>query len=339
MSVASLTWGPIYIGVVFNILLFGIMLTQTYLYFNTYKRDKAWMKLLVGFLVLCDTLNTGFDIALPYVPLISQYGDQSVLNNATWIARTDPAMTAIIALVVQWFFAWRIKVLTTNYPTVVLIVICSFAQFCGGIGTAIAVGIVPQFSSFQKFKVIVIIWLGFSALADALIMFGLVWHLRKNRTGFAKTDDTINRIIRLTVQTGMLTTVCALVDLILYLASPTGVHLIFNLPLSKLHTNSLMSSLNSRAGWGYSTGGVSTHDHGLQRETHKPVALDGNRVTVINGSSNGNHTKSSQQVVIGVETSRQVFVDDESFEMSSLDKDTKVANGVHPQAYSADNYV
>ena len=28
----------------------------------------------------------------------------------------------------------------------------------------------------------------------------------------------------------------------------------FNLPLSKLYTNSLMSSLNSRAGWKYGTG-------------------------------------------------------------------------------------
>ncbi len=33
---------------------------------------------------------------------------------------------------------------------------------------------------------------------------------------------------------------------------PTGLHLIFNLPLSKLYTNCLMSSLNSRAGWQYS---------------------------------------------------------------------------------------
>ncbi len=33
---------------------------------------------------------------------------------------------------------------------------------------------------------------------------------------------------------------------------PTGLHLIFNLPLSKLYTNSLMSSLNSRTGWQYS---------------------------------------------------------------------------------------
>ena len=68
----------------------------------------------------------------------------------------------------------------------------------------------------------------------------------------------------------MITAVCAIVDLILFLAtvSPvtfhglialtitqsSGLHLVFNLPLSKLYTNSLMSSLNSRKGWNYSTG-------------------------------------------------------------------------------------
>ena len=40
----------------------------------------------------------------------------------------------------------------------------------------------------------------------------------------------------------------------LIVLQPTGLHLIFNLPLSKLYTNSLMSSLNSRAGWKYGTG-------------------------------------------------------------------------------------
>lgn len=32
------SYGPIFIGVVFNIVLYGIMITQTYLYYNVYKR-------------------------------------------------------------------------------------------------------------------------------------------------------------------------------------------------------------------------------------------------------------------------------------------------------------
>jgi len=245
--------GAIFIGVIFNVVLYGIMITQTYLYFNVYKRDKIWMKLFVATLFICDTLNCAFDITFVYIPLVRDYGNVSALSYATWVFSTDPALTAIIALMVQMFFAWRVKVLTNNWPSVIFIAFCSVCQWCGGIGTAIACGIIPEFVHFQKFQVIVIIWLAFSAVADTSITLALVWHLRKHRTGFTMTDDIVNKIIRMTVQTGMITAVCAIIDLIAFLAIPSGLHLVFNLPLSKLYTNSLMSSLNSRAGWKYGT--------------------------------------------------------------------------------------
>ncbi|THG96863.1 hypothetical protein EW026_g5047 [Hermanssonia centrifuga] len=254
-------YGPIFIGVVFNILLYGIMITQTFLYFAVYKNDRFWMKAFVGLLFLCDTINCALDVAFVYIPLVSDYGNQDALNTATWVFATDPAMTAIIALLVQMFFAWRVKVLTGNWFVVGFIALCSICQWCGGLGTAIAVGMIPEFVHFQKFEVIVIIWLVFSALADTAITLALTWHLRKHKTGFTVTDDVVDRIIRMTVQTGLVTALCAIIDLIAFLATPTGIHLIFNLPLSKLYTNSLMSSLNSRAGWGYSSSAVQAmHD-------------------------------------------------------------------------------
>ncbi|KAJ6488054.1 hypothetical protein C8R45DRAFT_264917 [Mycena sanguinolenta] len=56
----------------------------------------------------------------------------------------------------------------------------------------------------------------------------------------------VDRIIRITLQTGLTTAVCAIADLILFLADPVGLHLAFNFPLCKLYTNSLFSSLNAR---------------------------------------------------------------------------------------------
>ncbi|KAI0084805.1 hypothetical protein BDY19DRAFT_997371 [Irpex rosettiformis] len=298
-SPATLTYGPIFIGVVLNIMLYGIMVTQMFLYFTVYKRDKPWIKVFVCLLFLCDTLNTAFDIAFVYIPLVTKYGDVEALTYATWIFSTDPAMTSIIALMVQMFFAWRVKVLTRNWPLVSFIMLCSIVQWCGGLGTSIACGIIPEFIHFQRFKVIVIIWLAFSATADAIITAALVWHLRKHRTGFSKTDDVVNKIIRLTVQTGMITALCAVADLIAFLASPSGIHLVFNLPLAKLYTNSLMSSLNSRAGWKYgnSVGRALNHDEGQQSGSN-----DSNR--------GGRPIFGSQQRPI-----QQVFVDVESHEM------------------------
>ncbi|KAL4243310.1 DUF6534 domain-containing protein [Abortiporus biennis] len=311
-SPATITYGPIFIGVVFNILLYGIMITQTFLYFTVYKRDKMWMKLFVSVLFLCDTLNCAFDIAFVYIPLVNNFDNVMALQNASWVFATDPAMTAIIALMVQLFFTWRVKVLTGSIPAVIFIAFCSICQWCGGMGTAIAVGMIPEFTHFQKFKVIVIIWLAFSAVADTAITVALVWHLRKHRTGFSATDDVVNKIIRMTVQTGLVTALCAVIDLIAFLSSPSGLHLIFNLPLSKLYTNSLMSSLNSRAGWKYGSIG-----RGLSGQTESSGED-------INSTMPRNVHVIQTQPSNGVRVSQQVYIDVESHQMADIEKESPV---------------
>ncbi|PIL22821.1 hypothetical protein GSI_15516 [Ganoderma sinense ZZ0214-1] len=305
-SAAQPVYGPIFIGLVFNIMLYGMMITQTYLYFNIYSRgtsDRLWIKLLVGALFVCDTLNTGFDIGFVYDPLVNRFGDVDAVTRATWVFATDPAMTSIIAVFTQFFFAWRVKVLTGNYFAVCCIMFSAFAQFCGGVGTSIAVGMIPEFAQFTKFKVIVIIWLAFSAVSDVLITASLVWHLRKNKTGMSITDHLIDRIIRMTVQTGLLTAVCAVINLILFLLVPSGWHLLFNLPLSKLYTNSLLSSLNSRRGWKYDTSDVVSASH------HHPEH-----------PGSGQRARNVQVNVLRSETGRrtipqQIYIDVESHEM------------------------
>jgi len=174
-------------------------------------------------------------------------------------------MTGIIAASVQLFFAWRVKVVTNSKIATGIVVVCSLISLLSAIGTSIAVGLIPVFTEFVRFEVIVILWLVGAAVADICITIALCYHLQKHKTGFSATDDIVNRIIRLTVQTGAVTAICATIDVIVFCVDNTGTHLIFNVPLSKLYTNSLMSSLNARGGWKFggsknesSTGGVIT---------------------------------------------------------------------------------
>ncbi|OJT08158.1 hypothetical protein TRAPUB_954 [Trametes pubescens] len=293
-------YGPIFVGVVFNILLYGIMITQTFLYFTVYKKDRVWMKIFVALLFICDTVNCAFDISFLYIPLVNNFGNPASLMYATWVFATDPVMTALIGALTQCFFAWRVNVLTHSIPAVIFISFCALCQLCGGLGTSIAVGMIPEFVHFQKFEIIVIVWLAFSAVADCAITVALVWHLRKHKTGFVATDDIVNRIIRLTVQTGLITALCAVIDLVLFLATPSGLHLVFNLPLSKLYTNSLMSSLNSRAGWRFGgTGNGETTDDDMARN-------EGTRNTHIRGEGSRR---------VSMMTPNQVYIDVESHEM------------------------
>lgn len=113
-------------------------------------------------------------------------------------------------------------------------------------------------------------------------------------------------MIPVTVQTGLLTAIWAVVDLTVYLTVATGVHLIFNFPLSKLYTNSLMSTLNSRAGW--------TDD-----SDSKDLQSFGGDGTVDGLNKNPRQTRLANVVQLGTTQSTdsrpEVFVHVESHEM------------------------
>ncbi|TFY83870.1 hypothetical protein EWM64_g155 [Hericium alpestre] len=244
---AKVAHGPIFIGTVINIILYGISIAQTYIYLTTYKKDRLWMKLVILTLFVADTLNSIFDIQYTYDSLVNHYNDPAAIQQANWVFATDPAMTSIIGTIVQLFFAWRVKVLTHSNIAVGFIVVGAIISCLGGIATSIAIGIVPVWTEFQKFKAPVIVWLTVSAIVDSTITAILVWHLVRRIYGMLA-----DKLIRLTVQTGLITSCWAIVDLAVYLGIATGTHLIFNFPLSKLYTNSLLSTLNSRSGWKYS---------------------------------------------------------------------------------------
>ncbi|KAJ7211358.1 hypothetical protein GGX14DRAFT_92813 [Mycena pura] len=224
---AEITIGPLFVGFVFNVILCGTMFTQTYLYFTTFRRDKAWTKTFIVFILTLDTLNTIFDFAYLYDCLIIHFGDVSRLAHANWLFATDPIMTGIIASFVQMFYAWRVKVLTGNFWLVSLVVFCSLTGFAGGLecGHSLAVGVMPCRRSHNCYP------------RDPP---------KSHKTGLESSDILVDRIIRLTMQTGLATSLCATLDLILFLTDPIALHLIFNIPLCKLYTNSLLSSLNAR---------------------------------------------------------------------------------------------
>ncbi|KAI0337231.1 hypothetical protein BDW22DRAFT_1433528 [Trametopsis cervina] len=245
-SPATIAHGPSLLGVVFNLVLFGIMLLQCFMYFSRFAHDKTWVKLLVLLLLAGDTVHTVFIVFWIYDIVILHFNDLNALNTANWVFATEPAMTGIVATIVQLFFAWRIHKLMKNPFITVFVVLTALTSIVGGIGTAISIHFTPNFVDFQDFKVVVIVWLIGASVCDLTITTVLTWHLRRHRTGFSKTDDMLNKIIRVTVSNGLITSIWATVDLIVFLANPTGLHLLFNIPLSKLYTNSLMATLNSR---------------------------------------------------------------------------------------------
>ncbi|EDR08161.1 uncharacterized protein LACBIDRAFT_297494 [Laccaria bicolor S238N-H82] len=335
-----------FIGLMLNILLFGIMIAQVYVYHTSYKKDSWGLKCFVSYLFIADLVNAIFCFVYLYRTLIIDFGDAEALGVADWSelqcltsksqtylvmpeiqysqlvfthsflrprladernAVIEPALTAIIASSVQLFFARRIWLLTKNWALVALVVVTSLTSGICGIMTAFEVGRTPNFVDFRNFEAVVSAWLGSTVACDAFITFILVHTLwRKHKTGFQRSDMMVDRIIRITVQTGFITMIIAALDLAFYLAVPSGLHLLFSFPLSKLYTNSLMSSLNARHKVFYGS-------------TTQPSTMDGiNTSSAMVPPSQRVHNSKQDMISFGAPARPEVFVHVEHHELRDV---------------------
>jgi len=86
-----------------------------------------------------------------------------------------------------------------------------------------------------------------AAVLDLLLAVTLCYLLHKSRTGFKTTDTTITRVMLFTVNTGLMTSICATVTVITFLEFPKAlIYVAFYFLGGRLYTNSLLATLNSR---------------------------------------------------------------------------------------------
>lgn len=247
ISLTKYTVGPPLAGIFMNMMLYGVMVTQTFFYYSTYSRDQMWIKIYVGVLFLADTLNSIFNIWWAYHVFINNFGSVDAVTVANWLFETEEAMAGIIAMQVQLFYAWRLHKLGASKWISGCVAGLSICSCLAAIGTSINIGIKPIITNFAHYKAIVIVWLVSSTVADVAVAFALTWRLRRSITGYAQTDTVISRVIHITMSNGLLIAAFALADMIAFLATAGGLHLAFNYALIKLYGNSAMTTLNSRA--------------------------------------------------------------------------------------------
>ncbi|KAJ7617070.1 hypothetical protein FB45DRAFT_1104189 [Roridomyces roridus] len=265
----TLLFGPLLLGVLLNTLLYGVLLVQSYIYYHRYQRDRPWFRYLVLYLLIMETANWVSDIGLIYEPLILRYGDQHLLLDSRTAAlmrvfvgkpealitspvmlRPDAVMTVLISMPIQIFVAWRVRVITNSTILPAIICLLAIVALGGGISVTTMVTLRPNFSQFGEFHPEVITWLAASAACDVFLTGSLVislWVRKGPRNNPISTDSYLNKIIRLTVQTGAITAAASLADMILYIAMPDStMNFLIDFPLSKLYSNSLVSTLNTR---------------------------------------------------------------------------------------------
>ncbi|KAJ6489941.1 hypothetical protein C8R45DRAFT_1138857 [Mycena sanguinolenta] len=238
-----LSYGPLLIGAFFNMILFGVLIGQQLSYYQNARNDNIWVRLLVWGVFFVEVANTALDMTMLYQPLILEYG--AIPDKLPWVFLTQPLCVILVGFPIQLFFIWRIYSLTRN--TVVTMVILSFSlvSFGGGAWTTVMVPIIKTFGSLPRLYRSAELWLISAATTDLCIAVTLAVTLRNKKTGFTQTDTVVDRIIRLTVQTGI--ALFSVLDVICFVTlRGETVNFLWNIPLTKLYANCLMSTLNAR---------------------------------------------------------------------------------------------
>jgi hypothetical protein len=183
-----------------------------------------------------------------YYLLVSGWGRPDAIVELNWTFCAISPVTGIMAAWVQIFYAWRIYMLSKWKVLPLLIIAIALMQMSATIAIGVGIPLLQEVTQLHVYYKRTIVWLGGAAAADVIIAITMLYFLFSvRRHGFSDTQRVINRLIRGTVETGVVTAACALTELILFQVSPkTNLHIFFSAMLAKIYYNALMTSLNSR---------------------------------------------------------------------------------------------
>ncbi|KAJ7591779.1 hypothetical protein C8J56DRAFT_823846 [Mycena floridula] len=247
----NLLTGPIMVGVIIGVFLNGIATVQSYIYFrsDSSRRDRLWLKVLVALVWIQETLIMLFSCIYLYYITITHFGQYSRIGDTPWSLSCFVILAALVSTVVQSFFAWRVHVISGHW----------FITVIAWIGGIVRVAIAFTISNLlakettlerfeEKYHYLFVLLLSLSVAIDMMITVSICYYLHTLRTGFTGTDAMVDQIMIWAIETGLITSICGVVMLIMEVSKPdwniwVGILMFF----PKLYSNAFFLSLNGRS--------------------------------------------------------------------------------------------
>ncbi|KAH7908871.1 hypothetical protein BJ138DRAFT_1156606 [Hygrophoropsis aurantiaca] len=261
------TYGVTLAGVCIAYILYGILCLQIFLYFIRCKSDSIALKMMVVAWWMLDTAHELLSTVGVWQFLVSNFG------NATFIAALHvplPLSTIFLGLIsasVQAFMVWRIWRCTYDNDLICLS-LSDTLQLAAIIGYSppswpqgllssqvlcivwiIRILDVRNLDSLGETENFIIAYDAIAAVVDIATSIILCALLATNRSDdfSKKTDAIITRLIILSINTGLWTSLFALMSVIMIKATPgTLIFCIWQIPLSPLYCNTAVGCLNAR---------------------------------------------------------------------------------------------
>ncbi|KAJ6476824.1 hypothetical protein C8R45DRAFT_365536 [Mycena sanguinolenta] len=269
--------GPMLLGHLFNYALLGCVAIQVYVYVLAFPRDNIVIKALdifpgLGrkpvlpisqFTVSFSSIFFKQALRPTMRGMAGGWGDPIALLSTPWTLATISPITALVSFLVQLFYLWRIWVISNGQkryiPVLVIIGLTATASCIAGWYAGIALpksgtGPLAQVNLKHAIKTFdldpaVTTWLAGAMACDIIITVTLVVQLFVRRKGtLAAPKRIIHRAIRMAIETGAVTSVAVTIELALILnATTTSWYFMLGLLITKIYSNSLLASLNSRS--------------------------------------------------------------------------------------------
>ncbi|KAF9446712.1 hypothetical protein P691DRAFT_776664 [Macrolepiota fuliginosa MF-IS2] len=244
------TFGALLISTIFASYLVGVVTVQVHYYFTHYPDDRTLWKITV-FLLFC------FELAHTAGTAHSVY-THTIASPATIQARTTlpgiyiaSLMGGFITFIVQTYLS--VRVYRTLHPPWKLVGIVT-----GVLATLRAVAVVvlvSQLFGASDYRKSIADWgdlitglLSASAATDVIIAVAMLYYLFTQRErSFRKVQQLIDKLMLITVRSGLLTSITAVTVLVIFQIIPyTFAWLAIYTCLAKLYTITFLSALNGR---------------------------------------------------------------------------------------------
>ncbi|KAE9388597.1 hypothetical protein BT96DRAFT_947475 [Gymnopus androsaceus JB14] len=311
------TLGAAFAGCMIAVGLSAVLGFQTFLYFLIFPSDAFRYKALVGWIWLTDAVHTILICTTMWRFLIEGFGNPDVVKIIFPTIAITVAMTAIITLSVNSFYAWRIHRMSKrnwwltgpilNISQAFLSIVrvgLAFCEFYNSLeslvhthlrhaATTTEMMITKTFPVFAaKFKILFTSGLFVSAVTDIIVSAARYYYLRNLKQGYSRTQEVVDAVMVFTINDGILTCAVVITSIICWLALPHNfVYLGIYFTIAKFYSNSVLATLNLRNWYRWTrpvgipiraNGANDGSSHRLQpiSTTNKHDAIDDDRMEV-----------------------------------------------------------
>ncbi|KAI0742385.1 hypothetical protein C8Q80DRAFT_1346169 [Daedaleopsis nitida] len=253
--------GPVLVAVLLNCFVYGIVFLHWIQYTLGRNRDGYKLRALVHWCFFVDTVHSATALWVLWRYSVDHFADHAFATMTLWPVSAIPLFVGAVSAPIQHLFAWRIKQFTHSLWLFSLLSFLSVLTFALGIATAAGGLVRHQVTASHKLIPLVDVWLAVSMTCDMLLAGLLYSHLWRSKTGFRSTDTVIGRLMRSSIETTAASAVFCILYLIIFTVLPkTNLYVIFALPLGRIYSGTLLSTLNSRTTLREELFGVSISD-------------------------------------------------------------------------------